>query len=101
MLWRVYVQFSNQTCFIMCIGCQASTKTHNYGHYFCLFLNAGFQNLGKLNTGFDVLPIPNTRLVNENKMFKSVFDSLSHMNIVISKSIQDEEHVRIQYEDRS
>ena len=39
----------------MCTGCQASIKTHNYGHYLCTFLNAGFQNLGKLNTGFDVL----------------------------------------------
>ena len=35
--------------------CQASTKTHNYSHYLCMFLNAGFQNLCKLNTGFDVL----------------------------------------------
>ena len=57
MLWRVYVKFSNQTCSIVCTGCQASTKTYNYGHYLCMILNAGFQNLGKLNMGFDVLLI--------------------------------------------
>ena len=30
-------------------------KNTTYGHYLCMFLNAGFQNLGKLNTGFNVL----------------------------------------------
>ena len=39
----------------MCPGCQASTKTHTYGHYSCMFLIAGFQNLGNLNSGFDFL----------------------------------------------
>ena len=55
MLWRVYVKFSIQTCFVVCTGCQASTITHNFRHYLCMFVNAGFQNLGKLNTGMDVL----------------------------------------------
>ena len=54
-LWRVYVKFSNQTCFVVCTGCQSSTNTHKNGHYLCMFLNAGFQNLGKLNIGFDVI----------------------------------------------
>ena len=30
-------------------------RKHYCRHYLCMFLNAGFQNLGKLNTGFDLI----------------------------------------------
>ena len=74
-LWRVYVKFSNQTYFVVCTGCQASTKAHNYRHCLCMFVNASFQNLGKLNTGFDVIIWRIT-----NKPFRFRFRSIDNLD---------------------
>ena len=74
------VKFSNQTCFVVCTECQTSTKRHNYGHYLCMLLNAGFQNLGKLNTGFDLILSFKQRRIDIKMLFLVMaYKHMSHM----------------------